>query len=147
MIARLHRHGAAENGAVTTEVAVYVPAAVLLAGLVWAFGATATASSAVHSAATNAARQASIARTAGQAQRDATTTAHQTLDEHHMRCHTLTVTVDTYGFTVAVGQPAEVSVDVTCQISLADLYVPGLAGDKTIHEHAVSPLDTFRARR
>jgi Flp pilus assembly protein TadG len=147
VIARLRWHGAAEDGAVTTEVAVYVPAAVLLAGLVWAFGATVNASSAVHSAATNAARQASIARTAGQAQRDATTVAHQILDEHHLRCHAITVTVDTHGFTVAVGQPAEVSVDVTCQISLADLYVPGLAGDKSIHEREVSPLDTFRARR
>ena len=144
---RLRRRLAGEDGAVTTEVAVYVPAAALLACLVWAFGATANARTAVESAATDAARQASIARTAGQAQRDATTTAHQILDEHHLRCHAITVTVDTSGFTLPVGQPAEVSVDVSCQVSLADLSVPGLPGEQTIHEHAVSALDTFKARQ
>lgn len=147
MITRLRHRLASQDGAVTTEVALYVPAAVVLICLVWAFGATVNASSAVDSAARNAARQASIARTADRARRDATATARQILDEHHLRCHAITVTVDTSGFAVPVGQPAEVSVDVTCQISLADLYVPGLPGDKTIHEQGISPLDTFRARQ
>lgn len=136
-----------EDGTVTTEVAVYVPVAVMVAGLLWAFGATYTADSAVLHAAINAARQASLARTATQAQRDATAVAHQVLDEHNLHCHTITITLDLSGFAVPVGQPAHVAVDVDCQISLADLYVPGLPGQKTLHDHEVSPLDTYRARR
>jgi Flp pilus assembly protein TadG len=147
MITRLRQRLSSQDGAVTTEVALYVPAAVVLICVVWAFGATVNASSAVDSAAHNAARRASIARTADRAEHDAATTARQILDEHHLRCHAISVTVDTRGFTVPVGQPAEVSVDVSCQISLADLYVPGLPGERTIHEHGISPLDTFRARR
>lgn len=143
----LPRHVAADDGAVTTEVALYVPVAVLLACLMWAFGATTIAGSTVLHAAINAAREASLGRTAAQARSDADTAARQILDEHHLRCRSLTVTVDTSGFTVPVGQPAQVSVDVTCQLSLADLSVPGLPGQKTLREHWTSPLDTYRARR
>ncbi|MFC0433383.1 pilus assembly protein TadE [Kutzneria buriramensis] len=147
MTGRLRQAVTGEDGAVTTEVALYVPITVVVACLLWAFGATYTADSAVLHATINAARQASLARTAAQAQRDATAVARQILDEHNLRCRTMTVTVDTAGFGVPVGQPAQVAVDVDCQISLADLAVPGLSGQKTLHEHQVSPLDTSRARQ
>jgi len=53
---------------------------------------------------------------------------------------------DTSGFRLPVGQPAQVGVDVTCRISMADLYLPGLHGEKLLHEHWVSTLEPFRAR-
>ena len=146
MIAWLRRLLADEQGAVLAEVAVYVPAAALLAAMVWAYGATDTARSSVLHAAISAARVASLAPTAAKAQQEATATAHQVLDEHKLPCHTLTVTVDTAGFRVPVGQFAMVNAEVTCQISLADLYVSGLQGDQTIRERWVSALDTFRTR-
>jgi len=147
MTALLRRLATSEDGAVTVEVALYLPAAVLAVCLVWAFGATVNTASAMLHTAVDAARAASHAPTAARARADAASVARQVLAEHHLRCHDITVTVDTAGFTVPVGQPAQVSVDVTCRITLADLYVPGLPGEKTLHEHQTSPLDTFRTRQ
>jgi len=143
----LRRLLADDTGVVTAEVAFYVPVAVLIVCVLWAYGATATAGSAVLHAAMNAARAASQAPTATRAQSDAFLVAQEILHEHNLRCRSLAVTVDTAGFRVPVGQPAQVSVDVTCLIDLADLYVPGVPGEKTLHEHQISPLDTFRGRQ
>jgi hypothetical protein len=63
-----------------------------------------------------------------------------------------TVTVDTNGggglpgFQAQVGQPAAVSATVTCDVSLAQIVVPGLPGSRTITETFVSPLDPYRER-
>ncbi len=135
-----------ETGVITAEVAFYVPIAALIVCLLWAFGATASASSAVLHAVLDAARAASHAPDAGHARAEASRVAQEILHEHDLRCRTLTVTVDTSGFTIPVGQPAQVSVEVTCLITLADLYVPGVPGEKVLHEHQISALDTFRTR-
>jgi Flp pilus assembly protein TadG len=142
----LQRLIADDAGTMTIEVALYVPAVAMLAGLLWMFGVTAVAGSTVLHAATDAARAASVQRTAADAQHDAVAVAHAVLDHDHLHCHDITVAVDTSGFRVPVGQPAQVAVDVTCRISLGDLYVRGLHGEKVLHEHGVSSLDTFRAR-
>ena len=135
-----------EAGAMTIEVALYMPLVAMLAGLLWIYGVTAVASSTVLHAATDAARAASADRNTARAQYDAVGVAHSVLDGQHLHCHDITVTTDLSGFRVPVGQPAQVAVDVTCRITLADLYMPGLHGEKILHEHAVSPLDTFRTR-
>jgi Flp pilus assembly protein TadG len=145
-MSRLLRRLAEDDGAVTAEIAFYVPLAVLVVCLLWAFGATAMASSAVLHAALNASRAASRAPTATQARADASRVAQEILHEHDLRCRSLTVTVDTSGFGVPVGQPAQVSVEVTCVITLADLCVPGFSGEKAVRERQVSALDTFRTR-
>ena len=147
MITVLRRLLADESGVVTAEVAFYVPVAVLVVCVLWAYGVTATAGSTVLHAAMNAARTASQAPNAARAQNDAFLVAQEVLHEHNLRCRSLTVTVDTTGFSVPVGQPAQVTVDVTCLIDLADLYVPGVPGEKTLHERQISPLDTFRGRQ
>jgi Flp pilus assembly protein TadG len=145
-MSRVLQRLAEDDGVVTAEVAFYVPLAALVVCLLWAFGATAMADSAVLHAALNAARAASHAPTATQAHADASRVAQEILHEHNLRCRTITVTVDTSGFGVPVGQPAQVSADVTCLITLSDLYVPGVAGEKALHEHQVSALDTYRTR-
>jgi hypothetical protein len=146
MTIHMRRLMADDAGSMTVEAAVYVPLVAMLAGLLWIYGVTAGAGACVLHAAVDAARQASIDRTAGDAQRDALRVAREILDQRHLRCHDTTVTVDVSGFRVPVGQPAQVGVDVTCRISLADLYLPGLHGEKLLHEHWVSTLDPFRAR-
>jgi len=56
------------------------------------------------------------------------------------------VTVNTAGFGVPVGQPAQVSATVTCTVPLGDLIVPGMPGSRTLRAFFTSPLDPFRAR-
>jgi Flp pilus assembly protein TadG len=86
--------------------------------------------------ATAAARSASIARTAGQAERDANATAQQVLTAQQLHCQRTTVAVDTSGFSVPVGLAASVRVEVTCVMSRSP----------TLSDSFVSPLDPYRGR-
>ena len=99
-----------------------------------------TAQLAVSDAAHDAARQASIARSPAAAQAAADQSALSALTANHLHCAP-GVTVDTGGFAVPVGQPAQVTVTVTCQVQL-----PALASSRTVTATASSPLDIFRAR-
>ena len=138
------RHG--ERGSMTLELAVLAPALLLLVGLLIIGGRVAIATGSVEAAARDAARTASIARTPAQARSDATSTATTTLTAQGLQCSTTTVDVSTAGFAVPVGQPAQVSARVTCQVALADLVLPGLPGTRAVTGAATSPLDTFRER-
>jgi Flp pilus assembly protein TadG len=131
--------------------ALLVPALLALLGLAVATGRYESAASAVEGASAAAARAASLARTPGQAHRDATGIATTALTGQSPSCRDLAVSVDTSGFqtpatgVIQTGTPALVAVTVTCQIDLGDLGVPGLPGTKTISSRTVSVLDTFRA--
>jgi hypothetical protein len=57
----------------------------------------------------------------------------------------ITVTTDTSGFATPAGQVGTVTVDVSCTVDLSDIAAPGLPGTKTLHDRAVSPVDTARA--
>jgi Flp pilus assembly protein TadG len=104
------------------------------------------ARNAVADAATEAARQASIARTPGQAQADAISTARSVLAADHLDC-VPAVTVNVAGFAVPPGQPAQVSVQVTCDVRLSGLTViPGIPGSRQLTASSSSPLDVYRAR-
>ena len=136
-----------ERGSMTLELAVLAPALLLLVGLLIIGGRVAIATGSVEAAARDAARTASIARTPAQASTDATATATTTLTAQGLQCSNTTVEVTTAGFAVPVGQPAQVSATVTCQVALADLALPGLPGTRLVIGAATSPLDTFRERR
>jgi hypothetical protein len=56
------------------------------------------------------------------------------------------VDVDTSGFRVPVGLPAQVRATVTCVVALGDLALPGFPGSRTVTATAVSPVDTYRER-
>jgi hypothetical protein len=106
------------------------------------------ASGAIETAAHDAARAASISRTADQAHTNAYAAADATLAQAGLHCARLTVTVDTSGFAVPVGQPATVTVDVECVVDFADLVpVDWLPGSKRLQSRFTSVLDTFRARQ
>jgi Flp pilus assembly protein TadG len=100
---------------------------------------------AVQAAASDAARQASIARSPQEAISAATSSAQAALRNDHLDC-TPVVSVNTAGFAVPVGQAASVSATVTCNVSLAGLTFPGIPGSRTYTFTAVSPLDVYRAR-
>ena len=141
-----YRPWTGERGSMTLELAVLAPALLLLVGLLIVGGRVAIATGSVESAARDAARTASIARTPAQASADATSTATTTLASQDLQCATTTVDVTTAGFAVPVGQPAQVSATVTCQVTMADLALPGLPGTRAVSGSATSPLDTYRER-
>lgn len=118
----------------------------VLTVLVAAAGWYVAGKSAVSSAANEAARAATLAREADDADRLARAGARVVLDNSDLRCQgTPDVTVDTSGFAVPDGQPATVTVTVTCVVPLAEFGVPGL-GDRTVTATATSALDTYRGR-
>ena len=121
-------------------------APIMFVGLIIFGGRTAMSHGAVESAADNAARSASIARTATDAQRSAVQAAKDSLSNQGVHCLTVTVSVDASDFTKPVGEPGTVSVTVDCRLDLSDLSVPGVPGSRTITAVVSSPIDTWRQR-
>lgn len=137
-----------ESGYGAVETAVIIPVVLLVVLVVIASGRVARATSSVDAAAYSAARAASISRDAGIAAAAARSTANTHLAQAGLTCAPSTVNIDTSGFAVPVGQPAQVRVTVRCTVPLADLGVPALGGSRTlVSTSAVSAIDTFRERR
>jgi Flp pilus assembly protein TadG len=135
-----------EAGNAAVELAPVALVLIIMLALAIFTGRVVTARNAVADAASEAARQASIARTPAQAQDSAVTTAESVLAADHLDCAPA-VTVDTAGFADPAGQPAQVSVQVTCDVQLSGLAViPGIPGSRTLTATASSPLDVYRAR-
>jgi Flp pilus assembly protein TadG len=109
-------------------------------------GRVAIASNSVESAADEAARSASISRTASGARAAADDGARRSLAEQGLQCVSVQVEVDTSGFSVPVGLPAQVRARVTCVVRLSDIALPGFPGSRAVTSSAVSPLDAYRER-
>ena len=136
-----------DRGAAPVEMAIIGMVAIGMIGLLVVGGRVAIASSSIADVAGAAAREASIARSASQADQLARTSALAALRSQNLHCqHGPDVVVDVSGFAAPLGSPASIRVDVTCVVSLSDVALPGLPGARTVHDHAVSPLDPFRAR-
>jgi len=125
---------------------VLAPGLLLLIGLAILGGRITVAGGTIEDAAAAAARQASLARSGEQARRAAAATAEASLAAAHLQCTHTSVTVDTAGFTVPVGQPAQVRVEISCQVPLSDLGLPVFPGARRLEAAAVSPLDSYRTR-
>lgn len=147
----LRRHlrdhvGEHERGSAPIEMAITGLCAVALIALLVIGGRVYTAYVSMSGVASNAARDASIARTAGEAQQLAHSSAVSQLAKKGLHCEGgATVDVDTSGFSAPTGTSAVVRVDVTCVVSLSDVGMPGLPGSRTLHDHATSPIDPFRS--
>lgn len=138
--------GDRERGSAVIEAVIAIPAFVLFVVVIIAAGRVAMAHQSVEAAAAESARSASLARTAGEAQAKATAAGAQTLINQGLQCVSTTLTVDTSGFGVPVGSPAQVSATVTCAVDLGDLTMTGLPGTITVDATVGSPLDTYRGR-
>jgi Flp pilus assembly protein TadG len=138
-----------DRGSAALELVILGPVLLFLLGLAIAAGRTSIAQGSVDAAARDAARQASISRTPAAARAAALASARRALRQDAIDCNPV-VTVQTggpgSGFGVPAGQPASVSAQVTCVVSLSDLMVPGMPGTKTLTATFTSPLDPFRAR-
>jgi len=136
-----------EAGSASLEVVILTPSLLALLALLVVAGRIAVAGNGVEQAADEAARSASISRSAAGARHAAEEGALGALAEQGLRCADVAVVVDTGGFAVTVGAPAHVRATVTCTVRLSDLGLPGLPGVRRVTADAVSPLDTYRERR
>jgi len=133
-----------ERGSASIEAAIGLPAFVLFVGLIIFGGRTAMSQQAVESAAADAARSASIARTSSEAAKDAKEAARVSLANQQVHCLDINVSIDTADFSKPVGEPGSVEVIVECRLDLSDLSVPGVPGSRVIKATIFSPLDTWR---
>ena len=139
--------GASEQGSFAIEAAILVPSLLLFLLLVIAAGRVETAGGVVDAAARDAARSASLTRTTDAAVQAAQDTAATTLDQEGVSCRDQQVAnVDTSDFAPGLGQTGEVTVTVSCTVSLGDLSVPGLPGSITMTSTFTSVVDAYRAR-
>ncbi len=138
--------GARDRGSATVDIVMWAPLLVFVLLLVYWLGRYVLADFAVSEVANNAARAASIAPDAVTAQANAQLAAEQSIAEQDLRCVSLSVIVDVAEFATPIGQPAAVSVDVTCTVDNGDLAWEGIPGNPTLTASAVSPLDQYRSR-
>ena len=142
---RLARSGR-ERGSATVEMTLVAPALLALFALMVLAGRIVLAGATIEQVAAGGARAASLARSPADAASAAQSEVRRSIDEQHLHCQTVTVTVDTSGFAAPLGQPASVGVQVSCQVRLADLTLPGLPASRILSARAVSPLDPYRGR-
>ncbi|MEV4212573.1 pilus assembly protein [Micromonospora sp. NPDC049662] len=136
----------ADDGSAALETVILAPP--LLAFLAFAVIGMRieVAAGAIEAAAHDAARAASISRTAAEAQANANATANASLSNQGLSCDPV-VAVNTTQFARQVGTPAAVTVDITCAVSFADIAAPGMPGSRTLEASFTSPIDWYRARQ
>ena len=135
-----------QRGATSIELAILTPAVIAFFVAIVIAGRVTLARQATDSAAYDAARTASLARTAATAQPSATSAALTSFNSQGITCTSLSVSVNTAGFFIEAGQPATVTVTVTCIALLSDIALPGMPGSATLTSSFVSPLDRYRER-
>ncbi|MBJ6613879.1 TadE/TadG family type IV pilus assembly protein [Streptomyces griseoincarnatus] len=135
-----------DKGSVAIEAAIVVPPLIMFLCLAIAGGRLVTSGAKIDAAAEDAAREASIHRTAASAQSAAQAAAAESLDDQGIACASSSVTIDTSGLSVPVGQVGTVTVTVNCTVDLSDLLLPGVPGSKSLTSTATSVVDAFRSR-
>lgn len=135
-----------ERGSATIEAVMWAPVIAVFLAVTILGGRLAIAQQAVQAAATDAARSASIARTAGAASHAGSAAGHSGLANQGLKCAPATVSVDTSQFSRPVGTPAVVTATISCRVLTADLSLPGIPGTMLVQATQTSPLDTFRER-
>lgn len=135
-----------ERGAAALEFVLIVPALGLLLALMIGAARVWFATTVVEQVAGTAARAASQATTPGEANTAAHRIALAQAATNGLACTGLSIDTDLGGFQVPVGQPASVSVRLSCTVPLADLIVPGWPGAWQLKAEATSALDRYRRR-
>lgn len=132
----------ADRGSITVEITLFAPCLVLLLVFVAVLihrGVDARLR--LDDAAHQAARAASIERTALAAASAAQSTANAALADAGVVCNSVTVATDTSGL-VPGGM---VSVTVTCSVDLTDAELLGGPSQKVLSATASEPVDTWRS--
>jgi Flp pilus assembly protein TadG len=135
-----------EPGAVAVELALLVPALLLVLGLLMAGGRLWFARTTVVEAAQTAARAGSLARSSAEAGSAGRTAGRQSLATAGLGCAFTSVSVSTAAFSVPVGAPATVTSDIVCRVSFSDLLLPFIPGSIQLTGRGSAALDTYRSR-
>jgi Flp pilus assembly protein TadG len=140
--------GRGERGSAAVEAVILAPPMLTFIALAVVGMRIEIATGSLEAAAHDAARAASISRTADAAQVNATIAAADTLSRQGLMC---TPTVDLTDvqaqFARPTGQPAAVTVRITCDLSFADILAPGVPGSKVVSSEFTSPIDQYRGRQ
>lgn len=138
---------AGQRGSLSVELAVIAPALVLLLLLLAAGGRVVEVQGHLGGAARDAARAASIARSAGQAERWALHAAQADLRPSWCRPGSVTASVAGYpGPAVPVSPGQDVTVTVSCDVTMSPFSLLGFPATKVFTSRAVAPLDEFVCR-
>jgi Flp pilus assembly protein TadG len=129
-----------EQGSATAELVLLTPVLIMMLLFIVFCGRLADANLRLEDATHQAARSASLARSATNAQKDAQSTASAALAAAGITCQSMVVAVDTAGLRPG----STVSVDVTCTVELSDLALLGMPGSTTLSASFSSPVDTYR---
>lgn len=131
----------------TLEAVILVPIFLILMLLIIAGARVGMAGNAINSAASAAAREASLSTSTAAAQYNARLAAETSIANSGYNCASLNVAINDAGINAPLGQIGTVSATVTCDVNLQDLTaVPGLPGVRTLEATASSPVDAFRER-
>lgn len=134
-----------QRGAASMELVLLVPVVMLVIAVMVGGARVWLARSAVTDAAYATARAATLERNAGAAEVSARATAASALAD--LPCAHHNVTLNTGGFAVPPGNPAQVSARISCVVNLADLVGFGIPGTITVEASATSAIDTYRRRQ
>jgi Flp pilus assembly protein TadG len=130
-----------EIGSLTVELVVITPVLFVMALTVIVFGRISEARQQVVAASRAAAEAAAVQPNAASAQSGAADTAVLAGFSSSHTCVHAVVTTNVDHFYPG----GYVSVTVTCQVSLADVGVPGLPGTTTITSSSTAPIDPYRS--
>ena len=132
------------NGSATTEMVLISPVLILFLFLVVAAGRLTDAKSDVVSAASDAARAASLQANGNDAAVQAQNIAEDSVANEGIECiDGVDVTLSYAGGSGGFGPGATVEATVTCDVDLSDLALLAMPGTVTVTEHAWEPIDTY----
>ncbi len=138
---RLDLPGHQSRGSAAVELAVLAPLLMLFIVFIVMLGRLAAAKSEVVAAARSGAQAAVLWGTPGQATWAADASIALELGQHHVRCRSANVRVDTSDLRPG----GAVRVSVSCTISMAQLAMPGMPGSKTVAASVVAPVGMYRS--
>ncbi len=134
------------RGSVTVEAVLLIPLIILLCALMVAGWRLWTARADLQRIADAAARAASQERSGSVAHSRALAVAQTQLADQGLTCSQSSSRIDISGFSIPAGQPAQVSVELTCRVDFSDLVLASMPGGVTIRASATSVLDQFAER-
>lgn len=134
------RRLAGDRGSAAAELVLVTPLLIVILLLIVTAGRLVDARLQVDSAAMQAARAASLARVPAAATAQADATARAALASEHITCSPFAVSADTSAFRPG----GQVTVTVSCTVSLSGLALLRLPGSQTLTTTFSSPVDVFR---
>jgi hypothetical protein len=139
--------GRTERGSSAVELAILVPALVLMLGMMIGGGRLWFARTTVNEAAEVASRAASLARSADAAATEGDAAGRSSLSTGGLHCVNSSVSIDVGAFRVPVGTPATIGSRVVCSVPFGDVFLPGMPGFIELTGSGASALDTYRSRQ